>query len=222
MSAAELVSAAGAEAGLSVRAPAEAAGVAASTVHRIERAELQPTPRLAGERLMLTTARILALFADLDAELGRSGLRGDVFVVGGAAMAVAYDARPVTRDVDGIRHPSREVREAAARVAARHDVELDWLNDGVKGSRSRTTTLAVAGVQHGSLGERREHIAQVDRGCCQPEPHRRSDRVPQRHGHPERLADDGVEGFGQVDRSSAARWSLRYGDAGRAATGAAE
>lgn len=49
-------------------------------------------------------------------------------------MAVAYDARPSTRDVDGIWHPSREVREAAARVAARHDdVDADWLNDGAKG-----------------------------------------------------------------------------------------
>jgi transcriptional regulator with XRE-family HTH domain len=43
MTAAELVRTTRAEAGLSVRALAEAAGVAASTVHRIERGELQPT-----------------------------------------------------------------------------------------------------------------------------------------------------------------------------------
>jgi len=83
---------------------------------------------------MLTTGRILELFADLNDELSRAGIRGDIFIVGGAAMAVAYDARPATRDVDGIWHPSAEIREAAARVAARHDgVESDWLNDGVKG-----------------------------------------------------------------------------------------
>lgn len=83
---------------------------------------------------MLTRERILGLFAELDAELGQVGTRGDVFIVGGAAMAVAYDARPSTRDVDGIWHPSTEVREAAARVAARHDdVDPDWLNDGAKG-----------------------------------------------------------------------------------------
>lgn len=83
---------------------------------------------------MLTRDRILALFAELDGELGRSGLRGDVFVVGGAAMTVTYDARPATRDVDGIWHPSAEVRAAAGRVAARHeDIPADWLNDGVKG-----------------------------------------------------------------------------------------
>lgn len=82
---------------------------------------------------MLTRERILELFGELDAELCGIGVRGDVFIVGGAAMAVAYDARPATRDVDAIWHPSTEVRAAAARVAARHDdLGPDWLNDGVK------------------------------------------------------------------------------------------
>jgi hypothetical protein len=82
---------------------------------------------------MLTREQILGLFGELDDELCRMGVRGDVFVVGGAAMTVAYDARPATRDVDAIWRPSTEVRHAAARVAARHDeVEPDWLNDAVK------------------------------------------------------------------------------------------
>jgi hypothetical protein len=83
---------------------------------------------------MLPRERILALFAEMDAELLAAGVRGDIFIVGGAAMAVAYDARPSTRDVDAIWHPSSEVRAAAARVASRHDdLDGDWLNDGVKG-----------------------------------------------------------------------------------------
>jgi hypothetical protein len=99
---------------------------------------------------MLTRERILELFAELDEELCRTGVRGDVFMVGGAAMAVAYDARPATRDVDGIWHPSAEVREAAARVAARHDdLDQDWLNDAVKGflpgKQVRSTTMVYDG-----------------------------------------------------------------------------
>lgn len=83
---------------------------------------------------MLTRERILALFAELNDELCRSGTHGDVFIVGGAAMTLAYDARPATRDVDGIWHPSAEVRVAATRIATRHDdIDADWLNDGVKG-----------------------------------------------------------------------------------------
>ncbi|HEX6418051.1 MAG TPA: DUF6036 family nucleotidyltransferase [Acidimicrobiales bacterium] len=83
---------------------------------------------------MLSRRRILDLFAELDDELCRAGVRGDVFIVGGAAMAVAYDARPATRDVDAIWHPSAEIRTAAERVAARHDdLDAAWMNDGVKG-----------------------------------------------------------------------------------------
>jgi hypothetical protein len=83
---------------------------------------------------VLTRERILNLFAELDDALCAQGVRGDVFMVGGAAMALAYDARPSTRDVDAIWRPSREVREAAAAVSLRHpDLDTDWLNDGVKG-----------------------------------------------------------------------------------------
>lgn len=83
---------------------------------------------------MLSRARILELFGELDEELAAVGIRGDVFMVGGAAMAVAYDARPATRDIDAIWQPSAEVRAAAARVAEHHDdLDDDWLNDGVKG-----------------------------------------------------------------------------------------
>lgn len=83
---------------------------------------------------MLTRDRILALFAELNDELCTAGVRGDVFVVRGAAMAVAYDARPATRDVDAIWHPATDVRAAAQRIAAHHDdLATDWLNDGVKG-----------------------------------------------------------------------------------------
>jgi hypothetical protein len=83
---------------------------------------------------MLSRERILELFVELDDELCAGDVRGDVFMVGGAAMALAYDARPSTRDVDAIWHPSREVREAAVSIAERHsDLDADWLNDGVKG-----------------------------------------------------------------------------------------
>jgi hypothetical protein len=39
-------------------------------------------------------------FTALGERLARRGVVADVFVVGGAAMALAYDASRVTRDVD--------------------------------------------------------------------------------------------------------------------------
>ncbi len=76
---------------------------------------------------------LLNAFELLDDELGRMGVEADVFVVGGAAMAVAYDARRSTTDVDAIFVPSKEVRTAASRVAEELGLEDDWLNDGAKG-----------------------------------------------------------------------------------------
>jgi len=82
---------------------------------------------------LLDREQILRLFGELSEELTRRGTRGEIFLVGGAAMALAYDARRATRDIDAVFQPKDEVYSAAAAVAARHDLPDDWLNDGVKG-----------------------------------------------------------------------------------------
>ena len=76
---------------------------------------------------------IVALLTDLGRELERQGLRAELFVVGGAAMALAFSTRRVTRDIDGVFEPKLEVYAAAALVAVRRGLPTDWLNDAVKG-----------------------------------------------------------------------------------------
>ena len=91
--------------------------------------------------IKLTKADLIRLFGLLDLELEAKHTIGEVYVVGGAVMCLALDARDATRDVDALFRPARVVREAAARVAARANVPADWLNDAVKGFLSPRGTF---------------------------------------------------------------------------------
>jgi len=91
--------------------------------------------------IKFTKADLLRLFTLLDAELEAQNTAGEVYVVGGAVMCLALDARDATRDVDAVFRPAKLVREAAARVAEDAGVPVDWLNDAVKGFLSPRGTF---------------------------------------------------------------------------------
>ena len=76
---------------------------------------------------------IAALLTALGATLDDRGVHGEMYVVGGAAIALAYDARRSTRDIDAVFEPKLAIYEAAAEVAERFDLPAGWLNDAVKG-----------------------------------------------------------------------------------------
>ncbi|MBK7585065.1 MAG: hypothetical protein IPI67_33360 [Myxococcales bacterium] len=90
----------------------------------------------------LSAAQIKALFVALDEQLGARGVRGEIYVIGGAVMCLVFGAREATRDVDALFAPTREVREAAARVGLERGLPADWLNDAAKGFLSSNASFA--------------------------------------------------------------------------------
>jgi hypothetical protein len=84
----------------------------------------------------LSRQHILTALNALSVELTQSSEPCEVFVVGGAAVVLLYDARESTKDVDAFTLASSrkaELAKAADRVADLFDLPRDWLNDAAKG-----------------------------------------------------------------------------------------
>jgi len=80
-----------------------------------------------------TADDVRGLLTELGYELQQRGVSGEIYLVGGAAIALAYDGRRTTRDLDAVFAPKSQIYDAAQLVATRHGLDPDWLNDAVKG-----------------------------------------------------------------------------------------
>ena len=78
-------------------------------------------------------AAVVALLRELGARLAARSIEADVYIVGGAAMLLAYNRAVVTRDIDAVTEQQAEVEaEAQAMAVDRGDLDRDWFNGRVK------------------------------------------------------------------------------------------
>jgi predicted nucleotidyltransferase len=78
---------------------------------------------------LLDRTAIENAFRRLGDRLARLGVVADLYVFGGAAMALAYDARRSTRDIDAVFQPHGVVLDEARAVADELGLPQWWLNE---------------------------------------------------------------------------------------------
>ena len=95
----------------------------------------------------LDRKRILELFDELSRELRFQGARAQIYIVGGAAMSLAFSRERTTKDVDArIDTGHSRLTEAVRTVGRRHGLGDSWLNEQAtttipRGGDARAQTL---------------------------------------------------------------------------------
>ena len=114
---------------------------------------------------LLGRRRLLELFDELSKELRFQGARAQIYIVGGAAMSLAYSRARRTEDVDArIDAGHSRLTEAVRTVGRRHGLGDSWLKEQAttaipRASDGRATTLyespylTVTGVGQAPVGD---------------------------------------------------------------------
>lgn len=82
---------------------------------------------------MLSKGQMIELFYEIDERLRAQEISGEILMAGGASLALVYNTRDATKDIDAIFAPAKEIREIIDAIADEKNLDNDWLNDGVKG-----------------------------------------------------------------------------------------
>jgi hypothetical protein len=91
-----------------------------------------PAPIIGKHLGVLDRPTIIAALARLAELLRERGVKGEICLLSGTAMVLAFNARPSAKDVDAIFEPVTVIRELAAVAASELNLPEDWLNDGAK------------------------------------------------------------------------------------------
>jgi hypothetical protein len=77
----------------------------------------------------LNREEIESALAELAGQLNARNVKARIYLVGGAVMVLAFDARFSTGDIDGAIHPIEDVLAVAAEIGERRGLGAEWLNN---------------------------------------------------------------------------------------------
>jgi len=76
--------------------------------------------------------KIIELLTELGRRLSARGVGGRLYVVGGAAMALEFDTRRTTRDIDAVLDPPTTIADEAASMATDLGLPPGWLSSAAQ------------------------------------------------------------------------------------------
>lgn len=76
--------------------------------------------------------KIETLLSILSDRLCVKGVKGQLFLVGGGAIAIAFNPERWTRDLDALFEPKSLIYSESKAIARENSIPEDWLNDAVK------------------------------------------------------------------------------------------
>ncbi|HYU66510.1 MAG TPA: hypothetical protein VEK09_07130 [Jatrophihabitantaceae bacterium] len=101
-------------------------------------------------RRELTVGEIRDLMTELGRRLQSKGVEGTLYLVDGAAIALSFDQRRVTVDVDAAFEPEEPVVGVAREIAEEKGLSANWLNNSARafmpGGDTEAVPLAVPGL----------------------------------------------------------------------------
>ena len=80
---------------------------------------------------------IMKYLEELNELMKNNNIHGDINLVGGAVMCLAFKSRKITHDIDGIFEPKSKINDLIKSISVKNDIPENWLNDGVKGFLSK-------------------------------------------------------------------------------------
>lgn len=89
----------------------------------------------------LSKKKIEQLLNELNQALAKKHVSGEIYLLGGAVMCLAFKARDSTQDLVAVFEPKEVITAAADSIAKAHEIPSSWLNDAVRGFLSDSATF---------------------------------------------------------------------------------